>query len=233
MLKKLKTIFILLPGLCLFHSCVTSGDSSSYTEMYAVIRSNVGAVYFTTDNGLTLIPDQFDPTWGEDGDRVYIGFNYTPVVEGTTKLNITLQTLEHLLTDKALSPLSADTVGTGQFYHDESVGRTTFAWLAQNFMTVHFYVKYTSGAKHKFGFIEEPKLYSNNLDTMFLKLWHNTYEPGETVGDTHIALDLKYYEGLTVHDSAVISVKYDVVYPSGEIGEKTGYVTYRRKDHLQ
>jgi hypothetical protein len=197
----------------------------------------MGAIYFTTDDGLTLTPDYFDPTWGAEGNRVYIGFSYNPEQATTSKINITLQSLMHLITyyQGALPPSSADTVGTGKFYYDESNSRTTFAWLAQNFLTVQFFLKYASdGSKHSFGFIEEPKLYSNGKDTLFLKIWHNTKETDENlVAPTHMALDLKYYNELTYRDSTTISIKYDVVYPSGESDEKTGYLTYRKKDHLQ
>jgi hypothetical protein len=229
---------MILSGLCLLYSC-NHGDPLEYAERYSVIRSGTGGTYFTTDNGLELYPGSFDPTKGDVGNRVYIGFSYNPteVSTTTTKLNITLQSLSHVPTsyNGALPSSSADTVGTGQLYYDSISSLTTFAWLAQNFMTIQFFVKYNDGSKHSFGFIEEPELYRN--DTLFLKIWHNSKDTDEnSIASSHIALDfkyLKYSDYLASRDSTIISVKYDVVYPSGDIAEKTGYLTYRKKDHLQ
>ncbi|MDR1897856.1 MAG: hypothetical protein LBR10_13810, partial [Prevotellaceae bacterium] len=55
---------------------------------------------------------------------------------------------------------------------------------------------------------EDENLFRN--DTLFLNLWHNTKETGNTqIARSHVAVNLSNYDGyLWGRDSTVISIKY-------------------------
>jgi hypothetical protein len=121
-----------------------------------------------------------------------------------------------------------DTVGTGNLLYDENNNITTAAWVAQNYLTVRFWFKYTDVTKHSFGFIEEKEIYK---DSLFLRLWHNTSETNETKNAyTYVSLDLNCFNYLLNYsDSTVISLKYDALNSNGIPEEKAEYIMYHRK----
>jgi hypothetical protein len=171
-------------------------------------------MYFSSDDGIDLYPANmtFDPKWGVEGDRVVVSFHYNPytVSETTKRMNVDIDRLLAIQTDRSALPSTVDTVGTGKFlyeYHSSQFG--IVAWANQNYLTVTFLIKYEDVTKHTFGFIEEPEVFRN--DTLFLTIWHNTKENTKVrAAQNHIALNLSNYDRyLSARDSSVISLKYD------------------------
>jgi hypothetical protein len=240
MVKILKMIVICALGSMAMSSCLGNKENSAqvYVEVYSVIKSNMGAMYFASDDGIDLYPvNGFDPKWGNVGDRILVGFNYDPysVSETTTSINITVENLTGVPTHNyALPPSSVDTVGSGVFLFENSSDKHAIsAWAVQNYLTVIFSIRYSDASKHTFGFIEEPELFRN--DTLFLSLWHNTKEEGKSSTiQSHIALNLSNYSYyLSARDSAIISIKYKAenMY-SSEPGDYTYPVIYRKKYNI-
>jgi hypothetical protein len=232
MIKKFKTVLIFACGIITLYSCDNNNDDAKvYRESFSVIKSNGDVNYFSSDEGINLFPTTFDPKWGEDRDRVIVGFHYNPaeISSATDSLNINVEKLIRIPTSKFVLPPSADTVETGKFLYDANNNITTTAWVAQNYLTVRFWLKYTDDSKHSFGFIEETELYKH--DTLFIRLWHDTEETNETKSSyAYTALDLNYFSYLLNHsDSAVISLKYNALNPDGTSGEKANYVMYHRE----
>jgi hypothetical protein len=230
MIKKIKTVLILLCSLVLLHSCDT-GDPKMYAESFSVIRSSDAGKYFSSDEGINLIPSGFDPKWGEVGDRVVVGFHYNPtnVTQSTTTMNINVETLIRIPTSRSALPATVDTVGTGKFLYDKDSNKTTEAWIAQDYLTVQFWLEYSDGSKHFFGFIEENELYRN--DTLFLRMWHNAKETEKSknsYGYMSLSLDT-YMSYLNRADSAIIALKYNISNVEEQHNEKIKHVTYRRK----
>jgi hypothetical protein len=231
MIKIFKTVLPLLCGIFVLYSC-DSREPEVYTTSLCIIKSNGDASYFSSDDGFNLVPASFNPQWGEDGDRVIVGFYYNPAIVSSTtnSINIKVESLIRIPTYKSVLPSSVDTVGTGKFLYDASAGKTTEAWIAQDYLTVLFWVQYTDASKHSFGFIEEDiSPYKN--DTLFLRLWHNSRETGELNNSyAYMALNLDCYKDyLNRIDSTVISLKYDAQNAGGTTEKRTGHVTYKRK----
>jgi hypothetical protein len=208
--------------------------------LYSVVKSSSGLTYFASDEGINLYPANgvFNPSWGSDGDRVIVGFYYNPytVSETTTRMEINVETLISIQTDRSALPSTVDTVGTGLFLHGYDAGENgqngIYAWAAQNYLTAVFFVRYDNAAKHTFGFIEEPELFRN--DTLFLTMWHNAKESAKTqVGQSHLALNLSNYsDRLAIRDSTVISIKYNAEnLNSSTIGNYVYNVVYRKKEN--
>jgi hypothetical protein len=210
-------------------------DARVYAELYSVIKSNMGLMYFSSDDGIDLYLENgtFDTKWGDVGDRILVGFYYNPatIKENTTKLNISVETLIPVQTLRSALPSTVDTVGTGAFLHDDSNQSGIVAWASQNYLTAIFVVRFSDAAKHTFGFIEETDEVFKN-DTLFLTMWHNTKEDSKTqTSRSHIALELSDYDYyLSARDSTVISIKYDgeSQYDS-DTKEYTYNVMYRKR----
>ncbi|MDR1594232.1 MAG: hypothetical protein LBS43_07090 [Prevotellaceae bacterium] len=238
MVKVLKMIIFCTLGSVLATSCLKDSGSRIYAELHSVIKSNMGVMYFSSDDGIDLYLENglFNPEWGNEGDRILVGFYYNPatITENTTKMNITVETLIPIQTERSALPSTVDTVGTGVFLHENSNSNGIAAWASQNYLTAIFLVRYTEAKKHNFGFIEEPELFRN--DTLFLSMWHNAKEDGKTkTSQSYLALDLSYYNRyLSIRDSTVISLKYKAEnsYSSGT-DEYTYNVMYRRKYNSQ
>jgi hypothetical protein len=173
----------------------------------------MGVMYFSSDDGIDLYPANmvFNPKWGEEGDRVVVGFYYNPytINENTTRMDIDIERLQAVQTDRSALPSTVDTVGTGKFLYENGNQSGISAWASQNYLTAIFSVRYADATKHTFGFIEEPELFRH--DTLFLTLWHNAKEDAKTqTSMAHIALNLSNYNGyLSVRDSTVIAIKYN------------------------
>jgi hypothetical protein len=233
-------IIVCVSGSLLVTSCLKNNEPSIYTEAYSVIRSAAGISYFSSDDGFDLYLENgtFNPQWGNDGDRVLVGFFYNPTTirETTTKINIKLENLISIRTVRSALPSTVDTVGSGAFLYDNDSDQSGIvAWAAQNYLTAIFFVKYSDASKHTFGFIEEPAPFRN--DTLFLTMWHNTKETSKSqTSKSHIALDLSsYYDNyLSVRDSTVISIKYNGEHQySSDIEKYTYNVMYRKKYNTQ
>jgi hypothetical protein len=239
MVKILKMIVICTLGSMAVSSCM--GDQNDraqvYAQVYSVIRSNAGVKYFSSDDGIDLYPvNGFDSKWGEDGDRILVGFYYNPykISENTTRLNITVETLIGVQTDNSALPSTVDTVGNGAFlFADNSNDQAIAAWALQNYLTARFSIRYSDVTKHAFGFIEEPDLFRN--DTLFLSLWHNTKEENKNLTvQSHISLNLsQYYPSLSTGDSAIISIKYKAENQNpSDCKDYTYHVVYRKNDNI-
>jgi hypothetical protein len=233
MITKIKTSLTLLCVVVALYSC-DRGEPEMYAESFSVIKSPAGGTaYFSADEGINLRPTTFDSKWGKDGDRVIVGFYYNPAAVTSTASSITVavENLTRIPTyQRALPSSSADTVGSGKFLDDGTINGSTGAWIAQDYLTVRFWLKYTDGTKHNFGFIEENEDYRSN-DTLFLRLWHNTKETGTTNKSfAYMALNLKHYSDyLNSADSTTVAVKYDMQKSDGTNEEKIEYLTYRKK----
>jgi hypothetical protein len=193
-------------------------------------------MYFSSDDGIDLYPASmiFNPKWGAEGDRVVVGFYYNPytVTENTNRMNIAVEYLMAVQTDRSALPSNVDTVGTGKFLYEYGNQSGISAWASQNYLTAIFAIRYVDATKHTFGFIEEPELFKH--DTLFLTLWHNAKEDAKTqTSMTHIALNLSNYNGyLSVRDSTVISIKYDAEnFDSSNSNNYTCNVMYRKKSN--
>jgi hypothetical protein len=239
MVKILKMIIVCTLGSVLVTSCMKDIEPRDYAQLYSVIKSNMGVLYFSSDEGLDLYlaNESFNSQWGGEGDRVLVGFFYNPatITENTTKLNITLESLTPVKTIRTALPSTVDTVGTGLFLHENGSNQNGIvAWAAQNYLTAIFLVRYTDATKHTFGFIEEPEPFRN--DTLFLSMWHNAKENGKTqTARSHIALDLSDYDHyLSIRDSTVILLKYsgENLY-SSDTGEYTYSVMYRKRHNIK
>jgi hypothetical protein len=231
MINIIKSLLTLLCGIFTLYSC-NIREAESYTKSFAVIKSSETASYFLSDDGFNLIPQSFKTLWGSDGDKVLLGFYYNPatVSTATNSININVETVIRIPTYRSVLPSHTDTVGTGIFLYDVNASMTTDAWIAQNYLTVMFWIKYTDASKHSFGFIEENDSPYRN-DTLFLRLWHNANETNESKNSyVYMALNLDCYKDyLNYADSTIISLKYDAQNSIGTTEKKAGYVTYHRK----
>jgi hypothetical protein len=197
----------------------------------------MGVMYFSSDDGIDLYPANmtFNPKWGAEGDRVVVGFYYNPytVAENTNRMNVDIENLIAVQTDRSALPSIVDTVGTGKFLYEYNGSQSGIvAWANQNYLTATFFVKYGDATKHTFGFIEETELFRH--DTLFLTMWHNTKEDDKTLtAKNHIALNLSNYNGyLSARDSTVISIKYDAEnLDSSSSASYTYNVMYRKKSN--
>jgi hypothetical protein len=237
MIKTLKMIVICAISLAALSSCMKDNESSVYAEVYSVIKSGAGGMYFYSDDRIALYPvGGFNSQWGKEGDRIVVGFNYNPytVSESTTRMDITVNNLIGVPTYNSALPSTVDTVGSGVFSFGNSSGSTHAinAWAAQNYLTTQFFVQYSNASKHSFGFIEEPELFRN--DTLFLSLWHNAKEEGrEKSAQSHVALNLsKYGQYLSIRDSTVISIKYKAEKAYSDTAVYTYPVMYRKGYNL-
>jgi hypothetical protein len=211
-------------------------ETQIYIQVYSVIKSDGTGMYFSSDDGIGLYPvGGFNSQWGKAGDRIVVGFSCNPytISENTTRMDITVENLISVQTLGSALPSTVDTVGNGAFvFESSSYQHAISAWAAQNYLTAIFSVKYSNATKHTFGFIEEPTLFEN--DTLFLSLWHNTDEDGQSyTAQSHIALELSDYgHYLSTRDSTVILLKYKAenVY-SSDVENYSYPVIYRRKDN--
>jgi hypothetical protein len=235
MIKTLKMIVICAISLVALSSC--EKDSLIYTEVYSVIKSGTGGMYFSSDDGIALYPvGGFNSQWGKEGDRIVVGFNYNPYIisENTTRMDITVDILIGVPTYSLALPSTVDTVGSGMFsFGNSSNSHAINAWVAQNYLTAQFFVHYSNASKHSFGFIEEPERFRN--DTLFLSLWHNAKEEGKAYGaQSHVALNLSEYgQYLSIRDSTVIAIKYKAEkLNSSDTAVYTYPVMYKRENNL-
>ncbi|MDR1341052.1 MAG: hypothetical protein LBK58_13510 [Prevotellaceae bacterium] len=236
MAKVFKMFFIFAFSSAFLSSCLKDQESRVYVEIFSVIRSSAGATYFSSDDGIDLYPlnVSYNPDWGSDGDRIVVGFYYNPftVSETTKRMDINVESLMSVQTDRLALPSTVDTVGTGKFLYDNNSSEAGIvAWTAQNYLTAKFSVEYSDAKKHTFGFIEEPELFRD--DTLFLGMWHNTKENSKTKSaKSHIALNLSNYDQyLSRRDSTIISIKYSGEDLSSSAGNYICNVKYRRKDN--
>jgi hypothetical protein len=193
-------------------------------------------MYFSSDDGIDLYPlnVSYTPDWGNEGDRIVVGFYYNPytVSENTKRMDINIESLISVQTDRSALPSTVDTVNTGKFVYDNNNSQPGIvAWAIQNYLTARFSVEYNDATKHTFGFIEGPELFRN--DTLFLGLWHNTKEDAKTkYAQSHIALNLSNYEQyLSRRDSTIISIKYSAENLNSSNGNYICNVKYRKKDN--
>jgi hypothetical protein len=236
MIKIFKMVMICTLGSVIMSSCIGDKEPYIYTEIYSVIQSNMGAMYFSSDDGIDLYPANgvFNTDWGSVGDRVVVGFNYNPykVSETTTRMDITVEILIAIQTSNWALPSTVDTVGSGTFLYDNGNTEGIYAWTSQNYLTAIFSLRYGDAMQHTFGFIEAPELFRN--DTLFLSLWHNTKDKNKSqTAKSHIALNLSNYDYyLSVRDSTVISIKYNAESSYTEnVNNYTYNVIYRRTDN--
>jgi hypothetical protein len=237
MIKIFKMTVICAIGAMTLSSCLDEQGQQIYTELYSVIKSDGTGMYFSSDEGIDLFPASgFNAQWGTVGDRVVVGFYYNPytISDETTRLNITVEALLGVQTHDSALPSTVDTVGSGVFaLKNTSDKQAIVAWVAQNYLTAVFSIRYTDPAKHIFGFIEESTLFRN--DTLFLSLWHNTKESGKNkTSQSHIALNLSDYEDdLSRSDSVVILLKYNAEnIHSSEVENYSYPVIYKRAYNL-
>jgi hypothetical protein len=228
MTKVFKMFFIFAFGSTFLSSCMKDQVSRAYVEVYSVIKSNAEVTYFSSDDGIDLYPlnVSYSPDWGKEGDRIVVGFYYNPytVSDKTTRMDINVESLISVQTDRLALPSTVDTVGSGKFLYENN--SSFVAWAAQNYLTVRFFLRYSDPGKHTFGFIEDPVLYRN--DTLFLGIWHNAKEDAKTrTSRSHIALDLSNYEQyLSRRDTTVISIKYSAEDLNSSVGNYTCNVKY-------
>jgi hypothetical protein len=215
-------------------SCMKEQGAQIYAEVYSVVKSDGTSLYFSSDDGIDLYPaGGFNSNWGKAGDRILVGFHYNPytISENTTRMDITVESLVGVQTFGSALSSTVDTVGNGAFvFENSSYQHAISAWAVQNYLTAIFAIKYSTPAKHTFGFIEEPTLFKN--DTLFLSLWHNTSEDGQDyTSQSHIALELSDYgHYLLARDSTVILLKYKAENAYSSNVENYSYpVMYRRK----
>jgi hypothetical protein len=224
-------------GSVIMSSCTKNNDAQIYTEQYSVIKkSDTKGMYFSSDDGMSFYPASFNPQWGEVDDRVLVGFYYNPykVTENTTSMDITVEYLSIVPTSDSALSSTADTIDFEAFFHATNSNEDgIYAWAAQNYLTVLFFVRYGDPEKHTFGFIEEPELFRH--DTLFLSMWHEAKENDKTkTSQSHIALNLSDYEQyLSVRDSTVISIKYKAESANSTSAENYIYNAMYRKKYNQ
>jgi hypothetical protein len=130
-------------------------------------------------------------------------------------------------------PSTADTVGSGVFWHEYDSNKNGIAaWAAQNYLTAMFLIRYTDATKHSYGFSEASEPFRH--DTLFLTMWHDAKEDGKTyTSKSHVALELSgYSDYLSIRDSTVISISYRAENPYSSTADKYTYnVMYRKQQN--
>jgi hypothetical protein len=147
-------------------------------------------------------------------------------------MDITVEILYSIQTHSAALPSTVDTVGNGAFPYENSGEQAIAAWIAQNYLTILFSIRYSDATKHTFGFIEEPEPCRN--DTLFLSLWHTTKEDGKNrTAKSYIALNLSdYVSYLSARDSTVVAIKYRAENTNtSDINSRTYHAIYRRTNN--
>jgi hypothetical protein len=237
MIKTLKMIVICAISLAALSSCMKNNEAQISVQVYSVIKSGDGGTYFSSDDGFELYPvGGFNSQWGNVGDRILVGFSYNPyaISETTRRMDITVESLMSVPTYNSALPSTVDTVGSGVFtFGSSSDKHAIFAWAAQNYLTVQFFIQYYDASQHSFGFIEESERYRN--DTLFLTLWHNAREQKRDYNaKSHLALNLSdYNDYLSSRDSTVIAIKYKTEkMDSSDTVIYTYPVAYKKKNNI-
>jgi hypothetical protein len=211
---RIKCFFAALFSLLLY-SCGVEGGST-YSESFGVVgKTDDGALYVKSDEGVTIIPVQDISSIVEAGDRTWLSYEIESEEATTNTMKVTPYRVTRIL---QVSLQNESTIG-------EDGLDLWKVWVAQGFLTFDFRVlatDYNHVKNHEYELIVKKE----SADTLYTVLKHDAKGDNQKGVMCRTAVTMKVQELSSYKNLIVIAVEYKELGANGAM--QTLYVDFKQ-----